>query len=561
MAVLTCAVCPAQAVLGVDTFPGADPSAKINACETKMESTSGGTCDARMLNGVQHMAQQINVLPGTVLLLPQLTAWIWDLRDGTSVGIMQYNGSSIIGTAVGGGGNDMLLLPGSNATNMLALYATDGAPSGDGSYIYATGFNALNIRYQGARFAHGLVYTRFLFDESRIERVAAINYFGDAWHVYGICCDTEFVQVQASSNYGNFGGTPFTVENAAGTTHGSAFSLSGTINAAGTGHPNIDVQDGNWQMDFPELYVEVGESEVDLSSPVVRVQTTSTTMPILRFRGGSVNGNSKKQCFSVPAAYSPLKGLINDGWCGNTTSNSAMLNTATLSNATIQSGTASLSSVASNWFGFNGGGIAQDGQLGAGATTFTPTAVGWYRVYSGRYLQGNFDIHTSDPEQDIQGVVQQGWYGTPSNITITNTGLGWGLTRVVTKVATSSNNEVGEQYLDLYVADVSYPWPISIVFTGQGIVNNGIIAAPQPSSGPTPYSQSTADMTGINFDATHFPTLFTTGNIGANRFLGNLYTPPNSSDSCRPGQFWDDQNYHYVCVARNTIKRIALSSF
>lgn len=552
----------AQAVLGANTFPGADASVQINACLSKLAAASGGTCDARMFDGVQHMTQQINVLSGTVLLLPQLSAWIWDLRDGASAGIMQYNGSSIIGTAMGGGGNDMLLLPGSNSTKMLALYATDGAPAGGGSYVYATGFNALNMTYPGAQFSHGLVYTRYLFDESRLERVTAINSYGDAWHVYGVCCDTEFVQVQASSSYGTQGGTPFTVENAAGTSHGSSFSFSGTINGAGTGHPNLDIQDGNWQMDFPELYAETNEASADVSTAVVRVTTTSNTSPILRFRGGSVNLASKKPCFDVPSAYAPLNGLINDGWCGsNTTSNTATLNTATLNTATITSGTATLTAIGSKWFGFGSGAVTQAGQLGAGATSFTPTSVGWYRIYSGMYLQGSFDIHTSDPEQDIQGVVQQGWYGTPGNVTITNTGLGWGLNRVITKIATSSANGVGQQYLDVYVADVSSPMPVSITFTGQGIANAGIVATPQLVQGPTQYSYGVADMTGINADAGHFPVMFTTGNIGANRFIGNLYTPSKSWEACRQGESWDDQNYHYVCVATNSIKRVALSSF
>jgi len=40
-----------------------------------------------------------------------------------------------------------------------------------------------------------------------------------------------------------------------------------------------------------------------------------------------------------------------------------------------------------------------------------------------------------------------------------------------------------------------------------------------------------------------------------------LYTPASSSATCTTGQFTDDSNYHYVCVATNTWKRVALSSF
>jgi hypothetical protein len=38
-------------------------------------------------------------------------------------------------------------------------------------------------------------------------------------------------------------------------------------------------------------------------------------------------------------------------------------------------------------------------------------------------------------------------------------------------------------------------------------------------------------------------------------------TPASSSAACTQGDFTDDANYHYVCVAANTWKRVALSSF
>jgi hypothetical protein len=49
--------------------------------------------------------------------------------------------------------------------------------------------------------------------------------------------------------------------------------------------------------------------------------------------------------------------------------------------------------------------------------------------------------------------------------------------------------------------------------------------------------------------------------LGAGRFSQALYTPASSSASCTAGQFADDANYHYVCTATNTWKRVALSAF
>ncbi|GAJ30024.1 hypothetical protein [Acidomonas methanolica] len=56
--------------------------------------------------------------------------------------------------------------------------------------------------------------------------------------------------------------------------------------------------------------------------------------------------------------------------------------------------------------------------------------------------------------------------------------------------------------------------------------------------------------------------LSTTGNIATGGyFQETLTTPSSSSAACTAGQFTDDANYHYVCVATNTWKRVALSSF
>jgi hypothetical protein len=50
--------------------------------------------------------------------------------------------------------------------------------------------------------------------------------------------------------------------------------------------------------------------------------------------------------------------------------------------------------------------------------------------------------------------------------------------------------------------------------------------------------------------------------VVASTFTGHLFTPASSTAiACSPGMFFDDANYHYVCVAKNTLKRVALSAF
>jgi hypothetical protein len=51
------------------------------------------------------------------------------------------------------------------------------------------------------------------------------------------------------------------------------------------------------------------------------------------------------------------------------------------------------------------------------------------------------------------------------------------------------------------------------------------------------------------------------GPLQATMFHETLHTPATSSEACTAGQFTDDANFHYVCTATNTWKRVALSAF
>jgi hypothetical protein len=51
------------------------------------------------------------------------------------------------------------------------------------------------------------------------------------------------------------------------------------------------------------------------------------------------------------------------------------------------------------------------------------------------------------------------------------------------------------------------------------------------------------------------------GHLAAPGYTEALTTPSSSSAACIAGQFTDDANYHYVCTATNTWKRVALSAF
>ncbi|UYH50904.1 hypothetical protein N5W20_07290 [Candidatus Kirkpatrickella diaphorinae] len=51
------------------------------------------------------------------------------------------------------------------------------------------------------------------------------------------------------------------------------------------------------------------------------------------------------------------------------------------------------------------------------------------------------------------------------------------------------------------------------------------------------------------------------GVVSAAAYIEKLSTPASSSAPCQPGQFSDDAHYHYVCVATNNWKRVALEAF
>lgn len=565
------------ALLRAAAFAGADASAQINACERAARANADAqngrpaTCDARSFTGTYVMQQQITVLSKTVLLIPHYGNWLWDLRDGVSAGILQQGSSSMIGTAPGGGGNQMLLGPASNHTNMLALYATDVLTVGGGSYIYASGFNAQNLdlgdrgrSYPGARFAHGVVYTRHLFDESRFERIMAENDFGDSWHIANTCCDTEFVQVQATGNY-QHGGTPLVVENGEdpmtidakgfevagvkGGTHAyalgpAAFSWSGTVNAAGPHHPNIRIEPNNTEIVFPYLYTETAyKDHSDASAPVIDNAGKDQHITIV---AGGMQIDGKKPLFSHPEQ----PGLVVGAWgAPRTYASDVRGGRVGLANADQRG--------AGNVF------ATMYGTTGAGNLQFKPPAPGWYQIFGGYPgLRGMFEVQVGFAT-NITGTVSQNFYGGPANITVLNAvrqrGDG---NNPVDAVATWSPDGSQRAAMAIHVASLPNDGEaISINLLGQGIDSRGILHPKRPMTKAPSEADASFTAWHLPDDATGAVGLMSSGAVMAPAMIGRLRTPKGSSAPCVAGEAWDDANFHYVCVARNTIKRVALSSF
>jgi hypothetical protein len=65
----------------------------------------------------------------------------------------------------------------------------------------------------------------------------------------------------------------------------------------------------------------------------------------------------------------------------------------------------------------------------------------------------------------------------------------------------------------------------------------------------------------LGSETTTCGTAITNTAIVTQSYTETLTTPASSRAACTAGQFTDDANYHYVCTATNTWKRVALSTF
>ncbi len=186
-----------------DQFPGTDASVKTNACIAKVIANGGGKCDASGLFGAQTISQSILVgnhaqAPVT-LILPQNSTWtVVGITDGVSCAIKQFSQSSILGPGTPGSGA-MVIHAGANTNNLDSLYCTEAAPTGNGSYIRAEGFQLFNPN--GATMVNGAMNVQALFDDSEFKNIVVASYGTVGLNVHGlVCCGTHFTNLTSNGN-------------------------------------------------------------------------------------------------------------------------------------------------------------------------------------------------------------------------------------------------------------------------------------------------------------------------------------------------------------------------
>ena len=288
----------AQSNYNAATYPGADPSQKINACIAAVISSGGGVCDATKLGGMQKMSEEIRLGSndtvknriGITLLLPDTGVWRWHLTDPDSCGIRQFSSTSILGNQPGGGGNRMVLTA-DRGSNMDAIYCTDASPIG-ANYVRAEGFSVWNNQ-AGNTFKNGVIHIRDAVDQSSFVRIFGENYYGDVWHIESACCGVRFENIHATSNgsvikNGSKGGIPMTI----GPGHVRSVSFyDSSINQPGNGFPDILIKGGGvLAINFFDLYME-GNGGIDEKTPMVLI---SPDVGPIHFFGGFANTEQRQ---------------------------------------------------------------------------------------------------------------------------------------------------------------------------------------------------------------------------------------------------------------------------
>lgn len=110
-------------------------------------------------------------------------------------------------------------------------------------------------------------------------------------------------------------------------------------------------------------------------------------------------------------------------------------------------------------------------------------------------------------------------------------------------------------YNALGIAPAGGAWGFDVYRTAGGATQGKIGTVYVASNNPNGFELALND-TGLAGDGTSPPTGDNSGCI-----IEPLHTPSSSSEPCTAGQFSDDANYHYVCTATNTWKRVALTAF
>ncbi len=281
-----------------DQFSGADASVKVNACIAQVIANGGGKCDASGLYGAQVISQEIDVgnhaQKPVTLILPQGATWtVTGITNGTSCALKLFSQSSIIGPGTGGS-SAMVVAAGAVSNNMDSLLCTEAAPTGNGSYVRAEGFQLAN--YNGATVANGTLNVQATFDDSDFRDITVAAYGTVGANIHGlVCCGTAFHGLTVNGN-GVAGSKPLVVNLNTVTAEVAFYDLSADFPGTGQNAISVSTINNGRAVRFFNTYISGSQTD----NTTADVSVTSTGGPV-DFFGITCNnsGTSTAYCVDV----------------------------------------------------------------------------------------------------------------------------------------------------------------------------------------------------------------------------------------------------------------------
>jgi len=159
-------------------------------------------CDASVVPSITFTSEldvkNVGTSDNLTLILPVAATWTFNITDGVSCGIKQFNKTNILGWGTSSD-NLMSIVPAGAGSKMSALYCTD--PNGSDAYYRAEGFGAVNT--VGATLSSGAILVQHVADASQFSRLSARNSSGTAFRIGDVCCGTQFHDILADSVSGS----------------------------------------------------------------------------------------------------------------------------------------------------------------------------------------------------------------------------------------------------------------------------------------------------------------------------------------------------------------------
>jgi hypothetical protein len=275
--------------------------AGIVACLNDALQSNGGVgiCDASMAPSIT-FTSELNIKNNTgvdslTLILPIMATWTFNITDGTSCGIKQFDKTNILGW---GTSSDTLfsIVPAGAGSNMSALYCT-----ATGTYYRAEGFGAVNT--VGATLVNGAMLIQHSADGSQFNRLSTLNTNGIGIRVGDVCCGAQFHDILANGQSGA-GARPCVIGDSAigGSGFGGMVDVAwegGSCTHPGTGLKAMEIGGGinTDGLKIDSTYMEPNAS--DTTTPCGSIGPRAHNITIINSQCDNIAGGSTAYAWDI----------------------------------------------------------------------------------------------------------------------------------------------------------------------------------------------------------------------------------------------------------------------